>query len=280
MNKNKRQVAILLSTYNGTRYLRELFDSLLSQTHTDFTIYVRDDGSKDDTVSIIKEYCENDERVQFIDDQLHLGPTKTFMHLLQVVDSSYYMFCDQDDVWLPDKVKVSVEKIKEIERQAMKPIIVYTDLVVTDGDLNPVAQSMWEYSHLNVDTPTSFNYICVYNNIPGCSSIINNTAKEVVDFEQELPKNIYHDWWIAICVSKHGGKIVPLKQSTILFRRHGDNETNVSSESRSLSSKIKRLRRSYELIHNRYGFFKTIGYGSFLKYLFYKSIVSLRYGNK
>ena len=248
MYKNKRQVAILLSTYNGTRYLRALLDSLLNQTYTDFTVYVRDDGSNDDTITIIEEFCEKDDRVKFIDDQLHLGPTKTFMHLLQIVDSSYYMFCDQDDVWLSDKVKVSVEKIKEIEHQALKPIIVYTDLIVTDGALNHIAPSMWEYSHLNVDSPTSFNYICVYNNISGCSSIINNKAKEVVDFERNLPQNIYHDWWIAICVSKHDGKIVPLKQSTILFRRHGDNETNVSSESRSLRSKLKRLRKSYELL--------------------------------
>ncbi len=279
MITNHSQVAILLSTYNGERFLPELLDSLLRQTFKDFSVFVRDDGSTDSSRSIIDEYKKRDDRIVYINDDLHLGPAQTFLHLLNEIDSSYYMFCDQDDVWLENKIEISVKKIKEIEKETPGvPVYVYTDLVVTDGNLNIISQSMWEYSHLNVNLPTTFNYICVYNNIAGCTSILNNCTKNVVcQTPVSLPNNIYHDWWVAICVSKNRGKIVPLKKSTILFRRHGNNETVVSSESRSLSAKFKRMFQSYEVLRRRYVFFGSIGYGSFLKYLFYKGIIAIKY---
>lgn len=278
--KNKQPIAILLSTFNGERYIEELLQSIIEQVFQSFTLYVRDDGSTDSTISIIKEFASADDRIVYIDDNLHLGPSQTFLYLLNSVDSSYYMFCDQDDVWLPEKIGISYDYIKETERQRGEniPIIAYTDLVVTDQNLNVIAPSLWEYSHMKVDAPTTFNYICVYNNIAGCASIFNKPAKNTLNTGiTTLPKNIYHDWWLAICVSRSGGIIEPIRKATILFRRHGGNETVVSSSNKSLSSKIGRLKDSYLVIRKRYGFFKSIGYGPFIKYLFFKLIVSLRY---
>lgn len=278
MLQNKHKVAILLSTYNGERYLPELFDSLMAQSYEDFTVYVRDDGSTDSTRMLISKYQEQDSRIVYIDDNLHFGPTQTFLHLLSKVDSNYYMLCDQDDVWLEEKIAITLREMQTLEGMyPEKPILVYTDVTVTDGDLNVVAPSMWAYSHMNVDLPTSFNYICVYNNISGCTSMLNKKARDSVRLDGiVLPRKIYHDWWIAICISKVGGIIEPIKQSTMLFRRHGDNETNVGTSNPSIIAKIGRFKGSIKNIYQRYSFFKNLGYGSFLKYLYYKTIVSLK----
>ena len=100
-------IAILMSTYNGERYLREQIDSLLNQTYKDWKLYIRDDGSTDETISIIESYVNDypDLIVLLKDDLGNLGSARSFMRILSVVDADYYMFCDQDDVWLPNKVK-------------------------------------------------------------------------------------------------------------------------------------------------------------------------------
>ena len=104
---NKRSIAILMATYNGEKYLKEQIDSIMNQTNHDWTLYIQDDGSKDKTLDIIKSY--SDERIVWVDNGLtRQGCCMNFMSLLNKVESSYYMFCDQDDVWLPEKVQISI----------------------------------------------------------------------------------------------------------------------------------------------------------------------------
>ena len=100
-------VAILMSTYNGERYLREQIDSLLNQTYKDWKLYIRDDKSTDGTVSIIEGYVRvyPDQIVYKSDGFGNLGAGCSFMQLLSSIDSDYYMFCDQDDVWMEDKIE-------------------------------------------------------------------------------------------------------------------------------------------------------------------------------
>ena len=275
---NKSNIAILLSTYNGEKYLGELLDSLLSQTFSDFTVYIRDDGSTDSTLKIIAEYVKKDGRIYFLDDKKHFGPTKTFLYLLKEIDSDYYMFCDQDDVWLEDKVAVTYQKMKEQEAIcSSKPILIYTDLVVTDGKLNQLAPSYFDYAHRNFDLPTSFDYICVYNNISACTMMINRFAMNTVKLSMEdIPPNIYHDRLIAVCISKENGIIAPIKKSTILFRRHEDNETCVNQPDRHVIKKIPRLCGTINTLYSDYIFFKKLGYKSFFKYLYCKIYISLK----
>jgi rhamnosyltransferase len=275
---NKNKIAILLSTYNGEKYLGELLESLLSQTFSNFTVYIRDDGSTDSTLKIIAEYVNKDRRIYFLDDKQHFGPTKTFLYLLKEIDSDYYMFCDQDDVWLEDKVAVTYQKMQEQEAKgSSKPILIYTDLVVVDGELNQLAPSYFDYAHRNFDLPTSFDYVCVYNNISACTMMINKEAQKAVDISlPDVPKKFYHDWLIAVFVSRAGGDIVPVKKSTILFRRHGDNETCVKQSDTRLLTKIPRLYDTINKIISNYRFFKMLGYPSLIRYIYCKVIISIK----
>ena len=95
------KVAILLTTWNSSRFLAELLDSILAQSYKDWCLYVRDDGSTDDTKVLLAEYANRDGRIHLMPSDCNLGPMAGFMRLLQQVEADLYMFCDHDDVWLP-----------------------------------------------------------------------------------------------------------------------------------------------------------------------------------
>ena len=110
-------IAILLSTYNGEKYIKEQIESLLDQTIKNWFLVIRDDGSHDKTVEILKEYSTSYPNKIFIDGSVreNLGAGKSFMHLLKITHADYYMFCDQDDVWMPDKIERTLAKVKAME---------------------------------------------------------------------------------------------------------------------------------------------------------------------
>ena len=113
---NNKLVAILLATYNGEKFLVEQLDSLMSQSFKDFNVYVHDDGSTDSTCQILDQFCSRYDNIFLLDDpQNNRGAKGSFEWLLENVESNYYMFCDQDDFWLKDKVTNTLTKLREIE---------------------------------------------------------------------------------------------------------------------------------------------------------------------
>ena len=108
----KEQVEIVMATYNGEKYIKEQLDSLLSQSHPYLLVDVCDDGSTDDTVSIVKEYEKKDSRVRLFENKTNQGYIRNFMSGIVRCDSPYIMLCDQDDIWNWDKVELTLEKMK------------------------------------------------------------------------------------------------------------------------------------------------------------------------
>ncbi len=274
--KNTKKVAVLMATYNGEKYLEEQLDSILNQTYKDFTIYIQDDGSSDNTVSIINSYAENYNNIMFINNGLNrLGASLNFMTLLNYVDSEYYMFADQDDFWLTNKIELSINRLINIESQNGKnsPIIVHTDRTYTDQKLNVTQVS--EFNPRNrelkdieykVEELKNCNILSIYTIVGGCTMAINKKAKEI-----SLPYlNIrMHDATIAMRVAHHEkGIISTIYESTILYRQHESNTCGISNESKF----AKLLKIKSVLSNNMMGFYiwKIYHKGSFLKFLKYR----------
>ena len=138
-------VDILMATYNGELYLEEQIKSIIKQSYKNWILYIRDDGSKDNTLKIINRYTyKYPDKIKLIaDDRGNLGSNMNFKELMQYSKNEYCMFCDQDDVWLEDKIKLSLDKIKKLENKYGKntPILVHTDLKVVNEKLDEISES-------------------------------------------------------------------------------------------------------------------------------------------
>ena len=140
-------VSILLATYNGEKFLIEQLNSIINQSYEDWTLYIHDDGSSDGTIAIINQYCDQYENIIYLPDLIvHRGAAQSFMCLLEQVNADYYMFCDQDDVWLPYKIEKTYIAMQE--KPVDSPVLIFSDLVVVDSDLNIINKSFWFYSKI------------------------------------------------------------------------------------------------------------------------------------
>ena len=235
-------ITVLLATYNGEKYLDKQIDSLLSQTYKDFNILIHDDGSSDNTVGIINDYITKyPDKISRIDAPATGSSKANFSLLLSRCDSDYIMFCDQDDVWFPQKIEKSFKIIKQAEEDYGKetPILVHSDLTVTDKNMHTIAHSFFEYQKLNANHSKLSNLL-VQNCITGCTCIINHALKEK---SGEIPKECaMHDWWLGL-VAVMFGKIIFIDEPLIYYRQHGDNSVGAKNANSLsyVSNKLKRL---------------------------------------
>lgn len=228
------KVAILMSTYNGEKYLRDQVMSILKQDYNDWHLYIRDDGSKDSTADIIREFVKSDERISFINEShpQNVGVTESFMKLLANVDADYYMFSDQDDYWQQDKVSATLAKMQDSEEKG-QPVCVHTDLTIVDANLkgNELFYGP-DYSW------SGFRQLLFANCVTGCTVMINQPLKKLIDFNDKRLKNVYmHDWWIALIAAAFG-KVVYLNRPTILYRQHSGNVIGESKKSNDWDNKV------------------------------------------
>lgn len=220
-------VTILLATYNGEKYLGELIDSLLCQTYKDIRIAIRDDCSKDKTRGIILDYQQKfADTIRFMDSNEPSGSAmNNFFSLLAAVDleGEYFMFCDQDDYWRPDKVKQTLLLMEETQAGDRSiPVLVHTDLVVADASLSEIAPSFIRYQGLH-PSRCGLNYLLVQNNITGCTMMFNRRLLELTAGIKGTDNIMMHDWWMGLIASAFG-KVAFLDSPTILYRQHGSNE--------------------------------------------------------
>lgn len=226
-------VAVLMSTYNGEKYLEEQIESILNQKYDNIHLYIRDDGSKDDTHKIIKKYSDNNSKVSFINEHSikNIGVVRSFFSLLLTTKADLYMFSDQDDIWLPSKVSDSVRKIKQLD-YINRPCVVYSNLKIVNEKL--------EGNDLLLDQHwQTLPYLLFTNNAYGCTMLFNNTLKDKIKFNSINYDRIFmHDWWLMLIAAEFG-EIKYLSEPTILYRQHGDNQ--VGADSKSVYSRVLRL---------------------------------------
>lgn len=211
-------IDIILPYYNGSKYIKEQLESI-EKSDTDgikLKLIIINDASSQIETEFLKKIMPAD--VFYLENEENLGVIKSIEKGLKLSTAQHIMLCDQDDFWLPNKIKNSLRKLKDIEKLD-KPALVYTDLTIVDSDLKTIHHSMHGfYKH---DHTATYPSILFHNIITGCTIIMN---RELLEIALPFPKNVtMHDHWIAIC-AVFTGEVALLDQSTILYRQHGNNQ--------------------------------------------------------
>ncbi len=224
-------IQILLATYNGGNYLKEQLDSLFAQTFQDFKILARDDGSTDNTLSILNEYAEKyPGRLEIKVNNPPTGNAKdNFFLLMQDATADFVMFCDQDDFWLPEKIEMTLSEMQQLPQD--KPALVHTDLTVADGNLKPVNNSFYRMQHYERAMKLTLNKALSQNTVTGCTTMINKCLCDMAKHTNHKDI-IMHDWWLAV-IAAGFGNVRAIKTPTILYRQHGKNSVGAKSFSQS-----------------------------------------------
>lgn len=245
------KIAILLTAYNGERYIAQQLDSIAGQTFGDWVLYVRDDCSTDGTMDIVRSYAKKDDRIVIVEDGGKLGAMEGFMYLTGHASADYYMFSDHDDVWLKDKIEVTLEKMLETEQaHPGTPVIIGTDQTLVDGNLDVIHGSYRKVTHFPLSQLNDKYFHLFYNDVQGCTMMLNSMARDnMFPYGHDV---VMHDWWAMVTVLWKGGIVGYVDRPTMLYRQHSGNHTGVG-KIRSIWKKVfflgpikEKTRRQYE----------------------------------
>ena len=227
------KIHILLSTYNGEQFLAEQIQSIQNQTVQDWKLLIRDDGSRDRTREIIQEFVAQDSRIHWINENesKNLGVIKSFHNLAQFEEADVYFFSDQDDVWLPQKLELSLAEARKYP--AEMPLMVYMDLTVVNQDLEVLSNSMIrsQSGHANTELVQELTE----NTVTGGVAMVNHALIQLWNQTEDI---LMHDWYLALLATAFG-KLVYIDQPGELYRQH---EHNVLG-ARTWSKRIKKWLR-------------------------------------
>jgi glycosyltransferase involved in cell wall biosynthesis len=216
------RIDILLATYNGAVYLPAQLDSLLAQTHKDWRVLARDDGSSDSTLSVLETYARNyPEQFKIIRDEGRAGAKVSFSRLIAASSAPYIAFCDQDDVWKPEKLELLLKALRAAERYAepRTPLLAHCDLEVVNEKLELVNPSFWAYQGID-PVRDGLSRLLVQNVVTGCAMLCN---RALVDVATPIPESAFmHDYWLALIASALG-RIIPVRHALVRYRQHGRN---------------------------------------------------------
>jgi rhamnosyltransferase len=222
MNKNLR-VAILMATYNGSSFIKEQINSILQQSFVDWDLIIRDDGSTDGTKEILSKFSKNEHRINILNcDELRLGACLNFSKLIdQGRDYKYLVFCDQDDIWLSNKLEEQIMHVANMENKhgVDAPILLYGTYLFIDAEGNVINNKPPDYSFI-----PNYRYLMVQNYLYGCTMLINN---KLAEYLCNIPKESEnHDYWIALVALALNSKIHYISEPLLFYRQHA---ANVSS---------------------------------------------------
>jgi hypothetical protein len=212
-------VAILLSTFDGERYLAEQLASFTTQTYADWRLYWRDDGSRDSTPALMTAFADGvgSGRCVACPEGGRLRATGSFLALLRAAlggHAGFFAFSDQDDVWLPDKLAHGVAALDALP--ADRPGLYFCGRALVDATLAPIGQVL--APRRSPGFPTALTQ----NLAPGCCMMLNRAAAALID-SGVVPDGTWHDWWSYIVVSACGGSVIASDTPDILYRQHNLN---------------------------------------------------------
>ncbi len=227
------EIQVLLATYQGEKYLPRLLDSLAAQDDRCFSVLMRDDGSTDGTVELLRQRCRQDARFHLLEDtSAHCGAAGSFLRLMQQAspDAVYFALCDQDDDWMPTRLstcRTAMTRERGIYGE-QTPILVHSDAMVTDERGYILHDSL--FAHQGWDgTAVTLPRLLVQNNVTGCTTLMNAPLKDLIA-QYAQPEGMYmHDWLIALTAAACG-RVVFVKKSLLRYRQHGANVMGASNQ--------------------------------------------------
>lgn len=237
------KVLVLMSTYNGEKYLNEQLRSLTIQKNVDLSLCIRDDGSVDKTIFIINSFTTDDLNIKLYRGE-NLKPAKSFMWLVkncEISDYEYFAFCDQDDVWLDSKLEKAICKLKDIK---YKPALYYCATMNVDKNLNKIDKLFIDPIH----TTSLIDSIARGSLIPGCTMVFNKTLMELL--RKHNPEHFtMHDTWVHLICLSCGGIVIGDETPYILYRQHEDNVLGLKKKNlRDRLNRINNLNNAYSLM--------------------------------
>ena len=242
------KIAVLLSTYNGAKFLHHQLASLMRQSYSNFVVVVRDDGSSDSTLDILLDFsARQPEKFHLrIADNTNLGARGSFSYMIQYVlenkrelgmEHAYMMFCDQDDVWYDSKIETQVAAMLVAEKDnRLRPVLIHSDLQVVSENNEVIAESLIQFQGLEIER-NQFPHLVTSNLVTGCTAFINESLATISVPVAEHA--VMHDWWLAMVASAFG-KLIFLDTPLVHYRQHDANTIGA----RELI-KPKRFGRSY-----------------------------------
>ena len=232
------KVLIMMATYNGEKYIRKQLDSIIDQTYTNWNLIIQDDGSTDETMSIIQSYVKKDDRIILKENtNSEHGPYVNFYTLINYSQKlegyDLYMFCDQDDIWLPNKIE---HFLKNPNLHGKKPYLVYADMKLideNDKETAPSLNDLWKTDGKN-------RYSIFFSTkVLGCNMIMNKSLFMLIpeiDINEKT-KILAHDGLVLRLCAVHG-KYEFDKTALMCYRRHGG---NVTAEQQQYNATLKRV---------------------------------------
>lgn len=231
------KVDILLASYNGEKYIEEQIDSILKQTYSNFTLHISDDKSTDKTRKILEKYSKKDKRIVLHFQDKNQGYLKNFEYLLSIATSDYIMLCDQDDVWLENKVEGSLNKLT-----SDKLDLVVCNMLVVDEKLNIMDDSYFNFINLKLDKNFTFKDYLFRNPAAGCAMAFKKTLlKRILPFPDLKHPYYIHDWYIYM-IGQAYGNVGFINEPLSRYRQHSTNNVGMNRKTKKDFSFIRTAR--------------------------------------
>jgi len=248
MNMQLPAAEILMATYNGEKYLREQIDSIVIQTNSNWHLTISDDGSSDLTSEIVDEYVSRypDKITRYESGKCFGNARDHFFHLMCVCKADYMFFCDQDDVWYPDKLDKMMNVMIGVERgQSQKvPLLVFSDQTPTDEKKKPLSPSLMRYQQQYFEE-IDYRALLMQNIVTGGAMVINRALADLASCCIDHTQAIMHDWWLAVVAARFGN-VIYMDESTGIYRQHGKNSVG-AKDVRSIQHVLHKIGRMTEI---------------------------------
>ena len=239
------RIDIVMATYNGEKFISEQIQSIQSQSYKNWNLLISDDASKDNTVKIIKEIQNKDERVKLVNFDKQGGIIENFNKALSFSDANYIFLADQDDIWMENRLQIMLDNFKKLEeKNPNKSILMFTDLQLVDSNKSIIANSFYEYNNLNPYTNMQPNMLIWRSTVYGCSTLFNKKL-----LQQSFPIPNYasmHDQWLALKASMDDG-LFYFDYISLKYRQHSNNAVGGAGNN-NLVGKLKKSKQNLNSI--------------------------------